>query len=301
MEPLNEFIIKDEKVFSGALSCRGCGWSLLVRHLSSILGEETVYVLPASCFSIISGPYPLNELKGNVVHTLFAAAPATATGIRAALDSQGRKDVTVCVLAGDGGTFDIGFQSLSGAATRDENILYICNNNGAYMNTGIQTSTATPYGAVTTTNPASKIKDIWPKDLMGIIAAHNIPYAATASLAFMEDFRNKIKRAKETEGFRLLMIDGPCPPGHKTEPEMSISVSRLAVQTNIFPLFEVERQKYTINHSPEKFIPVEECMKLQGRYRHLFKNGSSEILKQIQEYTDMNWKRLKELARNSVN
>jgi pyruvate ferredoxin oxidoreductase beta subunit/2-oxoisovalerate ferredoxin oxidoreductase beta subunit len=243
----------------------------------------------------------LNELKGNVVHTLFAAAPATATGIRAALDRQGRKDVTVAVLAGDGGTFDIGLQSLSGAATRGENILYICNNNGAYMNTGIQTSTATPYGAVTTTNPATKVKDIWPKDLMGIIAAHNIPYAATASLAFMEDFRNKIKKAKETGGFRLLMIDGPCPPGHKTEPEMSISVSRLAVQTNIFPLFEVERQKYTINHSPEKFIPVEECMKLQGRYRHLFKNGSSVILKQIQEYTDMNWKRLKDLARNSVN
>ena len=301
MEPLNEFIIKDEKVFSGALSCRGCGWSLLVRHLSSILGEETVYVLPASCFSIISGPFPLNELKGNVVHTLFAAAPATATGIRAALDRQGRQDVTVAVLAGDGGTFDIGLQALSGAATRDENILYICNNNGAYMNTGIQTSTATPYGAVTTTNPAAKIKDIWPKDLMGIIAAHNIPYAATASLAFMEDFRNKIKKAKETGGFRLLMIDGPCPPGHKTEPEMSISVARLAVQTNIFPLFEVERQKYTINHYPEKFIPVEECMKLQGRYRHLFKNGSSEILKQIQEYTDMNWKRLKDLTRNSVN
>jgi pyruvate/2-oxoacid:ferredoxin oxidoreductase beta subunit len=301
MEPLNEFLIQEENVYSGGLSCRGCGWALLVRHLSSILGKETVYVLPASCLSIISGPYPLNELKGNVVHTLFAAAPATATGIRAALDRQGRQDVTVAVLAGDGGTFDIGLQSLSGAATRDENILYICNNNGAYMNTGIQTSTATPYGAVTTTNPTAKIKDIWPKDLMGIIAAHNIPYAATASLAFMEDYRNKIKKAKETGGFRLLMIDGPCPPGHKTEPEMSISVARLAVQTNIFPLFEVERQKYTINHEPEKFIPVDECMKLQGRYRHLFKNGSNEIVQQIQEYTDMNWKRLKDLAKNSVN
>ena len=301
MEPLNEFIIKDEKVFSGALSCRGCGWSLLVRHLSSILGEETVYVLPASCFSIISGPYPLNELKGNVVHTLFAAAPATATGIRAALDRQGKNEATVCVLAGDGGTFDIGFQSLSGAATRGENILYICNNNGAYMNTGIQTSTATPYGAVTTTNPAAKIKDIWPKDLMGIIAAHNIPYAASASLAFMEDFRNKVKKAKETGGFRLLMVDGPCPPGHKTEPEMSISVSRLAVETNIFPLIEVEHQKYTINHEPEKYIPVDECMKHQGRYRHLFKNGSNDIIKQIQDYTDTNWKRLKDLAKNSVN
>jgi pyruvate/2-oxoacid:ferredoxin oxidoreductase beta subunit len=169
------------------------------------------------------------------------------------------------------------------------------------MNTGIQTSTATPYGAVTTTNPSANIKDIWPKDLMGIIAAHNIPYAATASLAFMEDFRNKIKKAKETSGFRLLMVDGPCPPGHKTEPEMSISVARLAVETNIFPLMEVEYQKYTLNHQPEKFIPVEQCMKLQGRYAHLFKNGSSEIIQQIQEYTDMNWNRLKDLAKSSVN
>jgi len=301
MEPLNEFIIKDEKVFSGALSCRGCGWALLVRHLSSILGDDTVYVLPASCFSIISGPYPLNELKGSVVHTLFAAAPATATGIRAALDRQGKKDATVAVLAGDGGTFDIGLQALSGAATRGENIFYVCNNNGAYMNTGIQTSTATPYGAVTTTNPSANIKDIWPKDLMGIIAAHNIPYAATASLAFMEDFRNKIKKAKEIKGFRLLMVDGPCPPGHKTEPEMSISVARLAVETNIFPLMEVEYQKYTLNYEPEKFIPVEECMKLQGRYAHLFKNGSSEIIQQIQKYTDLNWNRLKDLAKSSIN
>ncbi len=140
MEPLNEFLIQEENVYSGGLSCRGCGWALLVRHLSSILGKETVYVLPASCLSIISGPYPLNELKGNVVHTLFAAAPATATGIRAALDRQGRQDVTVAVLAGDGGTFDIGLQALSGAATRDENILYICNNNGACLNPCIHIS-----------------------------------------------------------------------------------------------------------------------------------------------------------------
>ena len=295
MEPLNEFLIKEENVFSGALSCRGCGWSLLVRHLSSILGKESVYILPASCFSIISGPYPLNELKGSVVHTLFAAAPATATGIRAALDRQGKKDVSVVVLAGDGGTFDIGLQSLSGAATRGENILYICNNNGAYMNTGIQTSTATPFGAITTTNPSVNYKQLWPKDLMGIVAAHNIPYGATASLAFLDDFRMKIKRAKATEGFKLIMVDGPCPPGHKTEPEMSISIGRLAVESNIFPLYEIEHQKYTINYFPEKYVPVEECMKLQGRYNHLFKNGSKEIIKQIQDYTDNNWKRLVEL------
>ena len=295
MQTINEFLIKEEQVYSGGLSCRGCGWALLVRHLSSILGEKTVYVLPASCFSIISGPYPLNELRGTIVHTMFAAAPATATGIRAVLDRQGKVDATVAVLAGDGGTFDIGIQSLSGAASRGENILYVCNNNGAYMNTGIQTSTATPYGAVTTTNPGTSFKNTFPKDLIGIIAAHYVPYVATASLAFLDDYRKKIKKAKEIKGFRLLMIDGPCPPGHKTSPDQSISITRLAVETNLFPLFEVENQKYKINYFPEKKVPVEKCMKPQGRFSHLFKNGSKDVIQQIQDYTDHNWQRLNEL------
>ena len=292
MKPANDFLIKDEQVYSGALSCRGCGWSLLVRHLASLLGPDTVYVLPASCFSIISGPYPLAELKANVVHTLFAAAPATATGIRAALDRQGKTKTHVVVLAGDGGTFDIGLQALSGAAARSENILYIVNNNGAYMNTGIQTSTATPYGAVTTTNPGEGYKKSWPKDLMGIIAAHNLPYAATCSLAFMEDFREKVKRAKNTEGFRLLMIDGPCPPGHKTEPGDSIHIARLAVETRLFPLFEIVRQHYKLTYKPESFLPVEDCLKYQGRFKHLFREENKVMLDDIQEHTDNAWNRL---------
>jgi len=300
MEPAYKFLIEEEKVYSGGLSCRGCGWALLVRHLSSILGENTVYIVPASCFSIIAGPYPLNELKGSIVHTIFAAAPATATGIRHALDKQGKHDTNVVVLAGDGGTFDIGFQSLSGAASRGENILYVCNNNGAYMNTGIQTSTATPYGAITTTNPNPEYKKTWPKDLMGIIAAHNIPYAATCSLAFIEDFRTKIKRAKEIEGFRLLLIDGPCPPGHKTEPSQSIAVTRLAVETKLFPLFEVEHLKYKINYFPKEKMPVEKCLEKQGRFKHLFKgsNNGREI-KEIQEHVDTYWERLLNLERLS--
>jgi pyruvate/2-oxoacid:ferredoxin oxidoreductase beta subunit len=299
MEPLHDFVIKDEKVYSGALSCRGCGWSLLVRHLASILGEETVYVVPASCFSIIAGPYPMNEIKGSIVHTLFAAAPATATGVRAALDRQGKTDVPVVVLAGDGGTFDIGFQSMSGAASRGENILYIVNNNGAYMNTGIQTSTATPYGAVTTTNPGEGYKKSWPKDLMGIVGAHNIPYAATGSLAFMEDLRAKMTRARDTEGFRLIMIDGPCPPGHKTDPALSISIGRLAVETRMYPLFEIEHMKYKINYVPEQNYPVTDCMKVQGRFRHLFKEGNEQVLKDIQENTDNTWSRLLEMEKMS--
>ncbi len=297
MKPAMDFIIKDEQVFSGALSCRGCGWSLLVRHLADVLGPNTVYVVPASCFAIISGPYPMNELKANIVHTLFAAAPATATGIRAALDRDGKKDAHVVVLAGDGGTFDIGLQAMSGAAARDENIFYIVNNNGAYMNTGIQTSTATPYGAVTTTNPGVGYKRSWPKDLMGIVAAHNLPYAATASLAFLEDFRAKAVKARDTHGFRLLMIDGPCPPGHKYEPAQSISVARLAVESRLFPLFEVERQVYRVNYRPVKHVPVSECLVLQGRFRNLFKPGNEVMLEDVQNYVDETWERLIKLEK----
>ena len=292
MEPVNEFLIKEEKVYSGALSCRGCAWALLVRHLSSILGENTVYVVPACCFSIISGPYPLNELKGNIVHTLFAAAPATATGLRAALDRKGHNDANVVVLAGDGSTFDIGLQALSGAASRNENILYVVNNNGAYMNTGVQSSTATPYGAITTTQPGVAYKKTWPKDLMGIIAAHNLPYAATASLAFLEDMRRKMKKAKKKEGFRLLMIDGPCPPGHKTDPAQSISIARLAVETRLFPLFEIKKQQYKLTYIPEENIPVTECMKYQGRFKHLFKAENRKVLEDIQQHTDEYWQQL---------
>ncbi|MCB0571128.1 MAG: hypothetical protein KDC66_15245 [Phaeodactylibacter sp.] len=301
MSPTQEFLIKDEKVYSGALSCRGCAWSLLARHLSSILGDNTVYVVPACCFSIISGPYPLNGLKGNIVHTVFAGASATATGVRAALDRQGKADTTVVVLAGDGGTFDIGLQALSGAAARGENILYVVNNNGAYMNTGIQTSTATPYGAVTTTNPGGGYKRTWPKDLMGIIAAHNLPYAATCSLAYLDDLRRKVRKAADTRGFRLLMVDGPCPPGHKTDPALSISIARLAVETKLFPLFEIERQRYTLNYIPDKEVPVTECLKYQGRFKHLFNEENGYILEEIQEHADHYWRQLQTKAELSWN
>jgi 2-oxoisovalerate ferredoxin oxidoreductase beta subunit len=301
MNPANDFLIKEEQVFSGALSCRGCGWSLLARHLASILGPDTVYVAPASCFSIISGPYPMNELKANLVHTVFAAASATATGVRAALDRQGKEDTTVTIMAGDGGTFDIGLQALSGAAARRENILYIVNNNGAYMNTGIQTSTATPYGAITTTNPGVKgYKRSWPKDIMKIVDAHHLPYAATASLAFVEDLRRKILKAKATKGFRLLMIDGPCPPGHKTDPAKSIFIGRLAVESRLFPLYEIDNGQYKINYRPENHVPVEECMKYQGRFKHLFKEDSKQVLREVQEYTDHYWEKLLTLEGQSI-
>ncbi len=296
MKTNNNFLIKEENVFCGALSCRGCGWSLLVRHISSVMGTKTVYVVPACCFSIIAGPYPMNMLKGTVVHTLFAAAAATATGVRHALDRQGKRKSPVVVLAGDGGTFDIGLQSLSGAAARNENILFICNNNGAYMNTGVQSSTATPMGAMTTTNPAGKNSNA--KDLMGIVAAHKIPYFATASLAFLDDLKNKLEKAKSISGFRFLMIDSPCPPGHKYAPEMSIEISRLAVETNYFPLFEAENGNYEINYFPKKKIAVSELLKQQGRFSHLFKNDFSKLMNTYQKQVDSEWEALLEKVEN---
>lgn len=284
------FLIEDEKVFSGGLSCRGCGWSLLVRHLSSILGEETVYVVPASCFSIIAGPFPMSAVKGTIIHTLFAAASATATGVSASLLKKGKKNSAVVVLAGDGGTFDIGLQALSGAASRGENLIYVCNNNGAYMNTGVQTSTATPYGAVTTTNPSGKTT--WPKNLVDLVASHNVPYIATASLAYLKDFREKVQKAKQRKGFRFLMIDGPCPPGHKYPPEMSVEMSRLAVETKLFPLVEVENGEYTVNYIPKTNVPVEHLLKAQGRFAPVFSKNAGSNVKKIQNWVDREWEKL---------
>ncbi len=290
MKEESKYLIENENVYCGALSCRGCGWSLLARHVSSVMGTKTVYVVPACCFSIIAGPYPMNLLKGTVVHTLFAAAAATATGIRHSLNRQGKNDAPVVVLAGDGGTFDIGLQSLSGAAARGEDFIFICNNNGAYMNTGVQSSSATPIGSITTTNPDGKGTNA--KDLMGIIAAHNIPYFATASLAFLDDLQQKIIKAKSIKGFRFIMIDSPCPPGHKYAPELSIEISRLAVETNYFPLFEAENGTYKINYLPKKKVSVSELLIRQGRFSHLFKNGTSKIIADVQKQIDLAWKKL---------
>ncbi|MCA1803116.1 MAG: hypothetical protein LC662_11710 [Rhodothermaceae bacterium] len=290
MSPASKFLINEENIYSGALSCRGCGWTLLARYVSYVMGPETVYVVPACCFSIISGPNPMNLMKGTVVHTLFAAAAATATGVRHALDRQGKQDTPVVVLAGDGGTFDIGLQALSGAAARGENILYICNNNAAYMNTGVQSSTGTPKGVKTTTDPAGKKTAA--KNLMGIVEAHNLSYCATASPAFLTDLQAKLEKAKKASGFRFIMIDGPCPPGHKHDPDISIQLARLAVETRYFPLFEAENGRFSLTHVPEETVAVSEYMKHQGRFAQLFSDEATNGLTDIQKQVDEQWQKL---------
>jgi pyruvate/2-oxoacid:ferredoxin oxidoreductase beta subunit len=277
-----------ELMYSGHVGCPGCGAAIAMRFLLKALGEKTMMVMPACCWSVIAGPYPQSTLKIPVLHTAFETGGAVASGVRAALDMQGKKDITVVTWAGDGGTFDIGFQALSGAVERNENFIYVCYDNEAYMNTGIQRSSSTPYGAWTTTTPGADWKKLRKKNIVEVLVAHRIPYVATANIAFPEDLVRKAQKARDMEGSRFLHIYASCATGWRIPSEMSIKIARMAVQTNIFPLYEVEDGlRYTINYKPKEYL-VREYFKLQGRFRHL----TDKDLDVIQEMVNEDWNML---------
>ncbi|MCX6640638.1 MAG: thiamine pyrophosphate-dependent enzyme [bacterium] len=274
-----------ELMSSGHLACPGCGASLAMRIALKVFGPRTVLCIPACCWAVIDGPFPYSAAGVPVVHCAFETAAITATGVRHGLDVQGVQDVNVVAWAGDGGTMDIGFGALSAAAERNENILYVCYDNEAYMNTGVQRSSSTPIGAWTTTTPREHPKEEPKKNLVEILAAHRIPYAATATVAFPDDLRRKLEKAKATKGMRLIHIFSPCPPGHKSLESDSIKISRLAVETKVFPLYEVENgTRYTINHA-SKGVPVQEYVRLQGRFKHL----KEQDLQLMQQRVDREW------------
>ncbi len=284
-----------ERMYSGHLACPGCGAAIAMRFLLKGLGEKAVIAIPACCWSIIAGPFPYTALQVPLMHTAFETGGAVASGIRAGLDARGDHETQVVTWAGDGGTFDIGLQSLSGAAERNENILYVCYDNEAYMNTGVQSSGATPPGAWTTTTPTGSPKPTRKKDIMGIMAAHRIPYAATASIAYPEDLVRKVQKAVSIRGTKFLHIYATCPTGWKVPSEIAVKLARLAVQTRIFPLYEVEDgERYTINLEPVGYL-VDEYYRIQGRFKHLGRDD----LDRIQAEVDHNWERLKALARLS--
>ncbi|MGV8080816.1 MAG: 3-methyl-2-oxobutanoate dehydrogenase subunit beta [Syntrophales bacterium] len=281
-------VLDQELMCSGHVGCPGCGATIAMRFFLKALGEKTVMVLPACCWSVIAGPYPQSTLKIPVIHSAFETGGATASGVRAALDMLGDTDTTVITWAGDGGTFDIGFQALSGAVERNENFIYVCYDNEAYMNTGIQRSSSTPYGAWTTTTPGTDWKRLRKKNIVEALVAHRIPYAATANIAFPEDLVRKARKAKSIKGSRFLHIYASCPTGWRIPSEMSIKIARMAVQTNIFPLYEVEDGvRYTINYKPREYL-VREYFKLQGRFRHL----TDQDLDEIQEMVNEDWQLL---------
>jgi len=285
-----------ELMYSGHVACPGCGAPMAMRYALKALGENTVVVIPASCWSIIAGPFPYSAVQVPLLHTLFETGGSMAAGVKAGLEARGLKDTTVMTWAGDGGTFDIGLQSLSAAVERNEDFIYVCYDNEAYMNTGIQRSSATPWGAWTTTTPVRHPKEQPKKDMMAIMAAHRIPYTATATVAYAEDFVRKVRKAKNIRGSKFLHVLSPCPPGWKSEPAYSVRISRLAVQTRVFPLYEIENgEKYTINVWPKERVPVEEYLGLQGRFAHL----KPEDIQTIQENVDREWEKLVAKARAS--
>jgi len=274
---------RQEKLNSGHLACPGCAASLSMRHALKALGSDTIAVIPACCWSIISGTYPTTALSAPILHTPFETAASSASGVRAALDMLGKSDTTVMAWAGDGGTFDIGLQALSGSLERGDNIIYVCYDNEAYMNTGIQRSSATPAGAWTTTTPHGKPIENWKKDLFSIVVAHSPAYAATATIAYPDDFYNKFKKAASIKGSRFIHLLSACPPGWKMAESDSIKSLRLAVETGIFPLLEWDGKTH-LTYIPDELIPVKEYFKIQGRYKRLEEKRVNEIQKLVRTH-----------------
>ncbi len=269
----------------GVSACAGCGMELIIRNVMDVLGEDTIIVIPPGCSALFSGYGEETALKipgfqGNLENTAACAA-----GIRAALNAKGNTHTTVVGFAGDGATVDIGLQSLSGAIERRDKILYICYDNEAYMNTGIQGSSSTPFMASTTTTPTGKRTGR--KDLMQIVIAHDIPYAATASIHNLTDLRRKVQKAKETDGPSLLHIHTPCPTGWRYDPSKTIELAKAAVQTGCWVLYEYENEKVTINSKPKELKPLEDYIKIQGRFKGL----SAEQRQELQEYTKTSYEK----------
>ena len=286
-----ESISRDE-YFYGHKACAGCGGSLAVRAALKVLGQNSVSVLPAGCMSAVGFNFPQLCFSNNSIISTFAGTASMLTGVEAGLRARGYKDFTAVGFAGDGGTADIGIQALSGAIDRNDNIIYICYDNEAYMNTGIQKSGLTPFGAKTTTTPAgSNIHgNIRPKkNMFEIVAAHDIPYAATASVGYLPDFIEKVRKASQIQGTKYIHVIAPCPTGWGIAPDETIEIAKDVVDCGLWYLAEYENGAYTLNRDPGKFTSVEAYLRKQGRFKHL----SNEDIALITASRDHKWEFIK--------
>ena len=290
---LDSVISEEPLLYPGHAACAGCGPAINVRHVLGALtaatpGSRIVLVIPASCWTIIAGVWPVNAFGAAVYLTPFASAAAEASAIKAALGLRGKDDVHVVVWGGDGSTNDIGFSTVSAAAERNEDLIYVLNDNEAYMNTGVQKSGATPEGAWTTTTPVAAPREGTKKDVDRIMAAHGIPYVATlaaGSVPQLKDFRAKVTRAAELHGFRFLHVLGACPPGWRYPTEQSVEIVRRAVESRYFPLLEVDGGQWRITYRPKHPLPVAEFLSTQGRFAHL----SGEQIARVERHIDERW------------
>ncbi|MCS7116705.1 MAG: pyruvate synthase subunit PorB [Nitrososphaerota archaeon] len=288
-------IPKEEYLAPGHGLCQGCPEGTLVRWVTKVAGKDCIIVTPTGCLEVSTSIFPDTAWRVPWVHIAFENAGAVASGIEAALKSLKKKGVIpqdrkihVIVIAGDGGTTDIGFQSLSGMLERGHDVVYICQDNEAYMNTGIQRSGSTPFGAWATTSPVGKVlkgKMQQKKDMLGIAAAHRIPYVASAAISpYWRDLFNKVKTAIDVEGPAYIHVLSPCPTGWRYDPSLTIEVGKLAVQTGMWVLYEIYKGKMTVNVRVPKRKRVEEYLKIQGRFAHLTEDMIEEIQKQVDEY-----------------
>ena len=294
-----KLIKKKENFAPGHRACVGCAEALAVRQTFKALGRDVIVVNATGCMEVVATPLPHTSWCLPWIHTLFENAAAVASGVDSGLKAlvrKGRrpdKKISVVAIGGDGATSDIGLQAISGALERWQDFLYVCFDNEAYMNTGIQRSSATPYGASTTTAPAGK-KSIgqvtWKKDMPGIAAAHNIPYVATACPSYPFDLMDKVRKGALTPGPAYIHVLSVCPTGWRCAPELAIKLGRLAVETGVFPLYEVENGRYKLTIDVPQLRPVQDYLKLQGRFRHL----SEETVKDIQDRVSKDYAKLKE-------
>ncbi len=298
---LKELSKQEERLTPGHRLCAGCGASIIARQVLHAIEDPVVVANATGCLEVATTIYPYTAWKVPWIHNAFENAAATISGAESmyrSLVRQGKleeKNVKFLAFGGDGGTYDIGLQSLSGALERGHNFLYICYDNGAYMNTGIQRSSATPYGAWTTTSPAGTVvpgKTQFRKDLTAIVAAHGVPYAAQASPHDWRDLMTKVRKAVSKDGPTFLNVISSCNRGWRHPTDTSIEICEKAVQSCYWPLYEIEDGEWTLNYQPKEKLPIEEYLKTQGRFRHLFEDRNRHMIEELQEHVDKEWERL---------
>lgn len=291
---------KQDIFCGGHRACAGCTCATTMRQVTLAAEKNLVAGLSTGCMEVVSTIFPYTAWRSSFIHNAFENVAATISGVETAyraLKRKGKLDAEYSFIAmgGDGGTYDIGMQSLSGAMERGHNMLYLCYDNQGYMNTGIQRSGSTPYGAATSTTPAGlKIpgKQNFQKNLTEIMVAHEIPYVAQASIGYHRDLLKKVEKALSVEGPAFICVLACCHRGWRIRPEDSHLYSKLGVDTCLWPLFEVEDGKYKLSRKPKEKLPIEEWLKGQGRFAHMFKPGNEDMIKKFQAYVDHKWERL---------
>lgn len=298
---LKEISRREERLAPGHRLCAGCAESIIIRQILNAIEEPVIIATATGCTEVASSVYPYSSWRVPWIHNAFENAATTAAGAEAmyrSLIRQGKiedRNIKFMAIGGDGATYDIGLQWISGAFERGHQLIYICLNNEAYMNTGIQRSGATPRGANTTTSPAGTVipgKQQWRKPLTRIMAAHDIPYVAQASPSHWRDLMTKAQKAAAANGPAFLNVISPCPRGWRHDPSQTIAVARMAVDTCYWPLYEVDHGEWKLNYKPREKKPVEEWFRMQGRFRHLFQPANRHIIEETQAKVDGEWERL---------